>query len=110
MLQLTAWDSPPFILTGRDGWLYGRGASDNKGPLLAMIFSTLRYINQSTVANTGSAPLAVIFVLEGEGENGSVGFREAVLQNLDLFVGTKLILNCNNTWIGQCEHSLPKLS
>lgn len=103
-LQVSAWDSPPFALTGRDGWLYARGAADNKGPLLAMIFATIRYFEGAAKGasdDTAPPPLAVVFILEGEGENGSVGFREAVLQNLDLFAGTSMILNCNNTWIGK---------
>ena len=31
--------SDPFVLTGQDGFLYGRGASDNKGSVLAAIFA-----------------------------------------------------------------------
>jgi hypothetical protein len=31
--------SDPFVLTGQDGYLYGRGASDNKGSVLAAIFA-----------------------------------------------------------------------
>lgn len=31
------WSSPPFQLTGKDGYLYGRGASDDKGPTIAIL-------------------------------------------------------------------------
>lgn len=97
-----AWESPPFVLTGRDGYVYARGASDNKGPLLAMLFAAARCLRAlSSRSVSGKAPLAFAFVLEGEGENGSLGFREAVTQNLEWLRGTCLILNCNNTWIGE---------
>jgi acetylornithine deacetylase/succinyl-diaminopimelate desuccinylase-like protein len=108
-----AWASPPFQLTGVNGYLYARGASDNKGPLLAMIFSAVRYWHlahaaardraSGGVAGASPSPVPVnfVFVFEGEGENGSVGFRESILQNLDWFSGTALIVNTNNTWIGE---------
>lgn len=112
----SAWDSPPFHLTGRDGYLYARGATDNKGPLMAMIFAVARCWElmrrmEAAAASTGSASgaggshrpgrVAFVFVVEGEGENGSQGFREAVLRNLEWLSHTNLIVNCNNTWIGE---------
>ncbi|GME93487.1 unnamed protein product [Ambrosiozyma monospora] len=34
-----SWDTDPFKLTPINGYLYSRGASDNKGPLLAAIYA-----------------------------------------------------------------------
>lgn len=113
--DLAAWESHPFQLTGRDGYLYARGATDNKGPLLAMIFAVARcwelmrqYDHQaahaSGAAGTGAPPkprCAFVFVVEGEGENGSIGFQEAVMRNLEWLAHASLIINCNNTWIGE---------
>ena len=31
------WDTDPFVLTEKDGKLYGRGATDDKGPVLGWI-------------------------------------------------------------------------
>lgn len=49
----------------------------------------------------GDLPVNVAFVFEGEEENGSGGFREAVAQNLRWFEGTQLILISNTLWVGE---------
>ena len=103
------------IFPSQDGYLYGRGASDNKGPLLGMIFAAVRSIRalqranaaasaSSSSSSSSALPLrrvSFVFCLEGEGENGSLGFREAVLQNLEWMAGVVAIINTNNTWLGE---------
>ena len=60
------WESDPFTPTRRDGKLYGRGISDNKGDIASRIFA-LRALR----AVDGELPASVTFMLEGEEENGS---------------------------------------
>ena len=36
-LQDDGWDTEPFVLTEKDGKLYGRGSTDDKGPVLGWI-------------------------------------------------------------------------
>ncbi len=89
------WATDPFVLTGRDGYLYGRGASDNKGSLLAAIFAAARAFYVDHVRTS------FVFLVEGEGENGSAGFREAIQWNREWFAGASLVLNTNNVWLDE---------
>ncbi|ORY78200.1 hypothetical protein BCR37DRAFT_394699 [Protomyces lactucae-debilis] len=69
-----AWRSDPWQLTGRNGYLYGRGVSDNKGPVLAALFAA------HTLRQAQRLKADLTFLVEGEEESGSRGFQDAVLQ------------------------------
>ena len=56
-----AWETPPFSPSVRDGRLYGRGATDDKGPVVVAL----------ETARTWDGPLNVRFLIEGEEEIGS---------------------------------------
>jgi acetylornithine deacetylase/succinyl-diaminopimelate desuccinylase-like protein len=60
------WRTPPFELTVADGNAYGRGATDDKGPILVVLKTAQAYLKQF-----GSLPLNVKFLFEGEEEIGS---------------------------------------
>ena len=62
---LDEWKSPPFVPTIRDGKLYARGASDDKGQL----FCLLKAYEAVLDANR-RPPLNVNFIFEGEEESG----------------------------------------
>jgi len=77
---LNLWDSPPFEPTRRDGCLYARGASDDKGQFLTHLFSARAWI-----AAEGRLPLNLKYLIEGEEEAGSASllpFLSANLQRL----------------------------
>jgi acetylornithine deacetylase/succinyl-diaminopimelate desuccinylase-like protein len=63
---LDLWESEPFDPQIREGKLYARGVSDNKGDLLARIQSVEAYR-----ATIGELPLKIKWVIEGEEEVGS---------------------------------------
>lgn len=74
------WTSPPFEPVIRDGIIYARGATDNKGQNLAHILGV-----EQTLAEAGDLPVNVIFLIEGEEEIGSkhlAPFLEAQRANL----------------------------
>jgi len=70
----TKWTDDAFTLSGRNGFFYGRGVSDNKGPVLAAMFAASELLRQQKDVN-------VTFLIEGEEECGSYGFAEAVKAN-----------------------------
>ena len=61
---LDLWESPPFEPAVRDGYVYARGAVDNKGQLVANLLAVER-----AFAN-GGPPLNLRFFIEGEEEVG----------------------------------------
>jgi acetylornithine deacetylase/succinyl-diaminopimelate desuccinylase-like protein len=76
---LELWDSPPFTLTEREGRLYARGVSDDKGQLLSRI-AAMRAIR----AVIGGLPARVKFLVEGEEEISSPNLETFVEHNKDL--------------------------
>jgi len=64
---LELWDSPPFEPILRDGKLYARGVSDDKGHLVSRIFALDALLNVD-----GEFPCNIKFIVEGEEEIGSV--------------------------------------
>jgi acetylornithine deacetylase/succinyl-diaminopimelate desuccinylase-like protein len=58
------WHSPPFEPTLRDGRLFGRGASDDKGNFLPLLHVAC------AMARAGELPVNVRVLVEGEEESG----------------------------------------
>ena len=63
---LDEWISPPFEPTVRDGNIYARGATDDKGQMLTHVKSV-----EAWIKTVGKLPLQVKFLIEGEEEVGS---------------------------------------
>ncbi len=64
---LELWTSPPFEATRRDGKVFGRGVSDDKGHIVSRLLAI-----DALLATRGELPCRVKFVIEGEEEVGSV--------------------------------------
>uniref|UniRef100_A0A2K6ETB9 Carnosine dipeptidase 1 n=1 Tax=Propithecus coquereli TaxID=379532 RepID=A0A2K6ETB9_PROCO len=91
------WLTEPYVLTEVDGKLYGRGATDNKGPVLAWInaVSTFQALEQDL-------PVNIKFILEGMEEAGSVALEELVQKEKDrFFSGVDYIVISDNLWVSR---------
>ncbi|KAK0476079.1 hypothetical protein IW261DRAFT_1491846 [Armillaria novae-zelandiae] len=91
------WYSDPFVLTGRNGSLYGRGATDDKGPIMAVACAAAALLRRRSLA------VDLVFLIEGEEECGSTGFENAVRMYKDAIGHIDAILVSNSTWITE-EH------
>jgi succinyl-diaminopimelate desuccinylase len=74
---LAQWASDPFTPTHRDGKLYGRGASDMKASLAAMVVAC-----EGFVAEHPQAPLNIAFLLTSDEEGPAVDGTVVVCREL----------------------------
>jgi acetylornithine deacetylase/succinyl-diaminopimelate desuccinylase-like protein len=76
---LELWTSPPFQPEERDGKLFARGVSDDKGHLVSRLFAIDALLHEY-----GELPCNVKFIIEGEEEIGSVHLPDFVENHQDL--------------------------
>jgi nonspecific dipeptidase len=67
------WDTDPWVLTEKNGQLFGRGATDDKGPTTAWLWVIEAYQKLGR-----DLPVNLRCVFEGMEESGSVGLPELV--------------------------------
>jgi acetylornithine deacetylase/succinyl-diaminopimelate desuccinylase-like protein len=63
---LELWETPPFEPSRRDGFMYARGVSDDKGHFVYRLYTLDAFL-----AEEGELPCNIKFILEGEEEIGS---------------------------------------
>ncbi|XP_028908585.1 cytosolic non-specific dipeptidase [Ornithorhynchus anatinus] len=91
------WDSDPFTLEERDGKLYGRGSTDDKGPVLAWL-NALEAFQQTKK----EVPVNVKFCLEGMEESGSEGLDDLIFSRKDTFFkDVDYVCISDNYWLGK---------
>lgn len=92
---LEPWNSPPFEPTVRDGNLYARGATDDKGQM-----STHLKAAEAWLKTAGKLPINVKFLIEGEEEVGGA--------NLEAYVAShKQKLACDYAVISDTSQFAP---
>ena len=98
---LELWDSPPFDPVLKNGYVYARGATDNKGQILAHILGI-----QETLEENGDLPVNLHLVIEGEEEIGSGNLPGFLKEN-------RAALNCDVAVVsdtGMVARGVPTLS
>lgn len=83
---LELWESPPFEPTLRDGKLYARGVSDDKGHIVSRLHAI-----DALLDTFGELPCNIKFIIEGEEETSSVHLHDFVKQNQDLLAADACI-------------------
>lgn len=75
---LDEWHSPPFEPTVRNGNLYARGSTDDKGQMLTHVKSA-----EAWLRTRGSLPVQLKFLIEGEEEVGSESIYKLLAERAD---------------------------
>ncbi|MBU2609900.1 MAG: M20/M25/M40 family metallo-hydrolase, partial [Chloroflexi bacterium] len=73
---LELWETPPFEPSLREGKLFGRGVSDDKGHIVSRLFAMDALLNELS-----ELPCNVKFIIEGEEETSSLHLHDFVRQN-----------------------------
>lgn len=82
------WDTPPFEPVVKDGKIYARGATDDKGQLYIHAKALESYLQ-----NGDGPPVNVKFLLEGEEEVSSPNLRPFLEANLDLLAADVCVIS-----------------
>ncbi len=95
------WRSPPFAPEQRDGRLYARGASDDKGPLLIPILVAEAFLTENK-----SLPVNLKLLIEGEEEMGSAHLGALVEANAERLAADALVSADGAMW----RYDLPSVT
>ncbi|MEX0845003.1 MAG: dipeptidase [Balneolaceae bacterium] len=94
------WNTPPFEPTVRDGLIYARGASDDKG----QAFTHVKAV-ESFVKTGQEIPVNVKFILEGEEEIGSPNLVPFLENHKDL-LACDMVLISDTSMFGKDQPSI----
>lgn len=94
------WDTPPFEPTVKDGLIYARGASDDKG----QAFTHVKAV-ESFVKTGQEIPVNVKFILEGEEEIGSPNLVPFLEEHKDL-LACDMVLISDTAMFGKDQPSI----
>ncbi|MCS7052789.1 MAG: dipeptidase [Ignavibacterium sp.] len=87
------WNTPPFEPTIKDGKIYARGATDDKGQMFVHIKSV-----ESFFKTVGKLPVNVKFLIEGEEEIGSPNLYSFLKNNSKLLKCDAVLISDTSLW------------
>ncbi|WP_112321685.1 M20/M25/M40 family metallo-hydrolase [Oceanibium sediminis] len=90
---LDKWTTPPFDPVERDGRLYGRGISDDKGPMMIALGALDAFLSVD-----GALPINVKLLIEGEEETGSPALPGILEQHRDLLAADAVLSADGARW------------
>lgn len=91
------WDFEPFVLTEQGDKLYGRGSSDDKGPVLGWLNAIEAFLQTKT-----EIPVNLKFIFEGMEESNSTGLDEMIMARKDTFLkDVDFVCISDNYWLGK---------
>ena len=90
------WNTDPFELTEIDGKLFGRGSTDDKGPVIAWI-AVLKVLKNLGI----ELPINIKFVLECMEESSSEGLEKGLEDNIDKISDVTYSCISDNYWLGR---------
>lgn len=85
-------------MTEKNGKLYGRGSSDDKGPVLGWINAVEGFQKLGL-----EVPVNIKFVFEGMEESGSEGLDELLEARKNFFEGVDYVCISDNYWLGTTQ-------
>jgi acetylornithine deacetylase/succinyl-diaminopimelate desuccinylase-like protein len=92
---LEEWTNPPFEPFERDGRLFGRGASDDKGQIL---FHTLGIRACLAASGQPGPPVTIKLLIEGEEESGSPHFGDLLHRQRDRLACDVIVISDTTMW------------
>src|SRR5438309_11593457 len=98
---LELWDSPPFEPILKNGYVFARRATDNKGQILSHILGI-----QETIEQNGDLPVNLHLGTEGEEEIGSGNLGPFLSENRDALKSDVAVVSDT----GMIERGVPTLS
>jgi acetylornithine deacetylase/succinyl-diaminopimelate desuccinylase-like protein len=90
---IALWTAPPFEPVVRDGRVYARGASDDKGNMFVPIVAV-----EALLSSEGKLPLNVKFLFEGQEEIGSPQIPEFVAAQRELLACDLAVSSDGGQW------------